>query len=78
MRGGDSAAEQNVPDERTADARGEAFDVRGAYVFLNGRRNGRGDVPKRRKRGGNGGDLRGNGEKSIKLSEKAKNRGKTA
>ena len=40
MRGGDSAAGRILPDERTADARGDAFDVRG-YAFFNGRRNGR-------------------------------------
>ena len=36
MRGGDSAAERILPDERTADARGDAFDVRGVCVFLTG------------------------------------------
>ena len=36
MRGGDSAAEQNAPDERTVDARGVAIDVRGVCVFLTG------------------------------------------
>lgn len=77
MRGGDSAAGRILPDERTADARGNAFDVRGVCVFLTGAERARSGL-KRRKRGGNGGDLRGNGEKSIKLSEKAKNRGKTA
>lgn len=36
MRGGDSAAERIFPDERTADARGDAFDVRGVCGFLTG------------------------------------------
>lgn len=33
MRGGDSAAERILPDERTVDTRGDAFDVRGVCVF---------------------------------------------
>lgn len=36
MRGDDSAAERILPDERTAETRGDAFDVRGVCVFLTG------------------------------------------
>lgn len=36
MRGGDSAAERILPDERTVDTRGDAFDLRGVCVFLTG------------------------------------------
>ena len=54
MRGGDSAAERILPDERTADARGDAFDVRGVCVFLTG--------------GGTGAEMFRNGENGAETA----------